>query len=96
MGAGNDGTLWGAWSNAFTVTAPIDTGPVETVSNLMVMHGEKSFAAASLFSYSDPVGSAATEILISGIPAAVAVTSYSTARRVGTNQKQHHHGGAAS
>ena len=56
----NDGTLWGAWSNAFTVTAPIDTGPVETVSNLTATHGE-SFAAASLFSYSDPVGSAATE-----------------------------------
>ena len=56
----NDGTLWSPWSNAFTVTAPIDTGPVETVSNLTATHGE-SFAAASLFSYSDPVGSAATE-----------------------------------
>ena len=55
----NDGTLWGAWSNAFTVTAPIDTGPVETVSNLTATHGE-CFAAASLFNYSDPVGSAAT------------------------------------
>ena len=37
-----------------------DTGPVETVSNLTATHGE-SFAASSLFSYSDPVGSAATE-----------------------------------
>ena len=56
----NDGTLWGPWSSAFTVTAPIDSGPVETVSNLTATHGE-SFAAASLFRYSDPVGSEATE-----------------------------------
>jgi hypothetical protein len=48
------------WSQSFTVTAPIDTGPVETISNLTATHGE-SFAASSLFSYSDPVGSAATE-----------------------------------
>ena len=56
----NDGTVWGPWSTAFKVTAPIDTGPVETVSNVSATHGE-SFAASSLFTYSDPVGSAATE-----------------------------------
>ena len=39
---------------------PVDSGPVETVSNLTATHGE-SFAASSLFTYSDPVGSAATE-----------------------------------
>ena len=75
----NDGTLWGPWSNAFTVTAPIDTGPVETVSNLTATHGE-SFAASSLFTYSDPVGRRRPST-ISGTREAVAVTSRSTARR---------------
>ena len=89
----NDGTLWGPWSNAFTVTAPIDSGPVETVSNLTATHGE-SFAAASLFSYSDPVGSAATEYDFwdtggGGDYFALNGTA------LGTNQEQHHHDGAA-
>ncbi|MBR1206741.1 MULTISPECIES: hypothetical protein [unclassified Bradyrhizobium] len=56
----NDGTVWGAWSNAFTISAPIDPGPVEIVQNLNATHGQ-SYAASSLFTYSDPFGSAATQ-----------------------------------
>jgi hypothetical protein len=56
----NDGTVWGAWSSAFAVTAPIDFGPVETVGNLTAAPGQ-SFAASSLFSYSDSFGSPATQ-----------------------------------
>ncbi|GIQ78160.1 C2 family cysteine protease [Bradyrhizobium sp. RD5-C2] len=56
----NDGTVWGAWSNAFTVNAPVDSGPVETVSNIVAPHGQ-SYAASSLFAYSDPFNSAATQ-----------------------------------
>ncbi|MGY4503264.1 hypothetical protein ACVWYH_007221 [Bradyrhizobium sp. GM24.11] len=56
----NDGTVWGAWSQAFTVTAPIDTGPVLTVTNHTVAHGQ-SLLASSLFTYSDPFGSPATQ-----------------------------------
>ncbi|MBR1201324.1 MULTISPECIES: C2 family cysteine protease [unclassified Bradyrhizobium] len=56
----NDGTVWGAWSNAFAVNAPLDSGPVETVSNIIATHGQ-SYAASSLFTYSDPFNSAATQ-----------------------------------
>jgi len=56
----NDGTVWGAWSNAFTISAPVDPGPVEIVQNLNPTHGQ-SYAASSLFTYSDPFGSAATQ-----------------------------------
>jgi hypothetical protein len=56
----NDGTVWGAWSNGFTVTAPIDTGPMLSVANLNASHGQ-SFAGSSLFNYNDPFGSAATQ-----------------------------------
>jgi hypothetical protein len=57
----NDGTVWGAWSNGFTVTAPIDTGPTLSVANLNASHGQ-SFAGSSLFSnYTDPFGSPATQ-----------------------------------
>ncbi|MCC8962060.1 hypothetical protein H8A95_06940 [Bradyrhizobium sp. Pear76] len=56
----NDGTVWGAWSNAFTVNAPVDTGPVEAVSNINASHGQ-SYAATSLFTYGDPFNSAATQ-----------------------------------
>ncbi len=56
----NDGTLWGAWSTAFTVAAPVDSGPVETVSNIIAPHGQ-SYAVSSLFTYSDPFNSAATQ-----------------------------------
>ncbi|GAB6995297.1 hypothetical protein JQ559_27890 [Bradyrhizobium viridifuturi] len=56
----NDGTVWGAWSSAFTVNAPIDSGPVEAVSNIIAPHGQ-SYAASSLFTYSDPFSSAASQ-----------------------------------
>ncbi len=57
----NDGTVWGAWSNAFKVTAPIDLGPTLTVGNLTATPGQ-SIAGSSLFSnYSDPFGSPATQ-----------------------------------
>jgi hypothetical protein len=56
-----DGTVWGNWSNAFPVTAPIDNGPSITPNNpnIFSIQGQ-SFAVSSLFSYSDPYGSAAT------------------------------------
>jgi Bacterial pre-peptidase C-terminal domain len=56
-----DGYQWSAWSNSFTVTAPIDNAPVvtPTVSKLMAGHGQ-SFAAASLFKVSDDDGDAMT------------------------------------
>jgi hypothetical protein len=58
----SDGAVWGNWSNAFTVTAPIDTGPIITPTNYSVQatHGQ-SFNASSFFSYSDPFGSSAVE-----------------------------------
>jgi hypothetical protein len=45
--ATNDGMLWGNWSNACTVNAPIDNVPVVTASSLRAAHGA-SFAATSL------------------------------------------------
>lgn len=57
----NDGTVWGAWSSSFTVTAPIDSGPVLTVQNIMLPKGSIQTGAGSLFTYSDPFGSAATQ-----------------------------------
>jgi hypothetical protein len=51
----NDGNLWGNWSNAFTVTSPIDAPSVVTVSNLTATHGQL-FAAGSLATVSDPEG----------------------------------------
>ena len=56
----NDGTVWGAWSSGFTVTAPVNTGPVLTVSNITGSQGQ-SFAAQGLFTYSDPMGAAAVK-----------------------------------
>ena len=56
----NDGAVWGAWSSSFSVSLPVDTGPVVSVANLTATHGE-SFNASSLFTYSDPIGAAATE-----------------------------------
>src|SRR5207302_1069448 len=38
--AAYDGTMWGNWSNSFTVTAPIDSGPTVTPTNSEI----KSFA----------------------------------------------------
>jgi len=56
----HDDTLWGAWSKAFTIAAPVDTGPVISVSNKVAAHGQ-SYAVSSLFTYSDPFGIAATQ-----------------------------------
>jgi hypothetical protein len=55
-----DGTVWSNWSNAFPVTAPIDNGPNITPNNpnIFSLQGQ-TFAVSSLFSYSDPFGSAA-------------------------------------
>ncbi|UGY12425.1 hypothetical protein HAP48_0027780 [Bradyrhizobium septentrionale] len=55
----SNGSEWSPWA-IFQVSAPVDTGPVVTVSNLAWTSGE-TFAATSLFSYSDPFGSPATE-----------------------------------
>ena len=55
------GAQWSAWSPSFTVTAPIDTGPVvNSVSNITTVAGQ-SFAASSLFTASDPFGDAITQ-----------------------------------
>jgi hypothetical protein len=56
----NDGLQWSAWSNSFTVTAPIDTPPTVSVSNMTATHGQ-SFAASSLFTASDPDRDAITK-----------------------------------
>jgi hypothetical protein len=49
----SDGVLWGNWAS-FTVSAPIDTGPVVTsVSNINTTAGQ-TFAASNLFTASDP------------------------------------------
>jgi VCBS repeat-containing protein len=58
----NDGTQWSSWSSSFTVTAPVDTGPVVTPTNFSISSfANQSFAASSLFTYSDPFGSPATQ-----------------------------------
>jgi ELWxxDGT repeat protein len=52
-----NGVLWGNWSNAFTITAPIDASPSVSGSNRTATHGQ-SFAAASLFKVTDANGDA--------------------------------------
>jgi VCBS repeat-containing protein len=54
-----DGIVWSAWSAAFTVTAPVDTGPIVTVSNVTL--SQSLVAASSLFTASDPDGGTITE-----------------------------------
>jgi hypothetical protein len=57
-----DGTQWSNWSNSFTVTAPIDSGPTVTPTNSAIKSfANQTFAASSLFTYSDPFGSPATQ-----------------------------------
>jgi VCBS repeat-containing protein len=48
------GTQWSRWSS-FTVTAPMDTGPVLTAPDKTVAHNS-AMAAAALFTVSDPFG----------------------------------------
>jgi prophage maintenance system killer protein len=57
-----DGAQWSAWTSAFTVAAPIDTGPVVTLTsaNISAMHGQ-SFQASSLFTASDPLNDPMTQ-----------------------------------
>jgi hypothetical protein len=58
----SDGLAWGGWSNNFTVSGPVDNGPVVTVSNLTLAHNQKSIAGPGLFvSASDPDGDAVTQ-----------------------------------
>jgi hypothetical protein len=60
--AAYDGTTWGNWSSSFSVTAPIDSGPTVTPTNSEIKSfANQNFAASSLFSYSDPFGSPATQ-----------------------------------
>ena len=58
----SDGSQWSPWSQSFTVTAPIDTGPtvVPTNTNVSAAHNQ-SFAASSLFIASDPFNDAITQ-----------------------------------
>src|SRR5207248_2497298 len=58
----SNGPQWSPWSRGFTVTGPVDTGPVVTPTSLSITaaHGQ-SFAASSLISYSDPFGDPATQ-----------------------------------
>jgi hypothetical protein len=55
----NDGSQWGSWQK-ITVTAPIDTPPIVTASNLTALHGQ-TFAGSSLFSASDSDGDGITQ-----------------------------------
>ncbi len=55
----SDGIAWSDWA-AFNVNAPVDLGPTETVANRTAAPGQ-TFAASSLFTYSDPFASAATQ-----------------------------------
>ena len=58
----NDGMQWSGWSSSFTVTAPIDTGPVVTPTNASIRSfPNQTFAASSLIGYSDPFNSPATQ-----------------------------------
>jgi hypothetical protein len=58
----SDGDAWSPWSQSFTVTAPVDTGPVAVPirTDVSAAHGQ-SFAASSLFTASDPFGDAITQ-----------------------------------
>jgi hypothetical protein len=57
-----DGTLWSNWAS-FTVSAPIDTGPVvNSVSNIQTTAGQ-TFAASSLFTASDPFALARGDLI---------------------------------
>jgi len=53
-----DGTQWGPWSSAFTVTAPVDSGATvtPTSANVVLAQGQSSIAASSLFTASDADG----------------------------------------
>src|SRR5262249_26044498 len=57
----NDGTVWGQWSSAFTITAPMNHAPVATVSNVLLSKGQNSIAASNLFATSDADGDAITQ-----------------------------------
>ena len=55
----SDGDAWSPWSQSFTVTAPVDTGPVAVpVRTDVSAAAGQSFAASSLFTASDPFGDA--------------------------------------
>jgi hypothetical protein len=58
----SDGNQWSQWSQSFAVTTPMDPGPLVTPlsANVSAIHNQ-SFAASSLFHYSDPFGDAAVE-----------------------------------
>jgi hypothetical protein len=56
-----DGTQWGAWSNSFSVTPPVDTPPVVQVTNFAASKRQGPISAASLFTASDPDGDAITQ-----------------------------------
>jgi hypothetical protein len=58
----SDGTQWSPWSQSFTVTGPVDTGPTVTPAsaNINATHNQ-SFAASSLFTASDPFGDPITQ-----------------------------------
>jgi hypothetical protein len=51
-----DGTQWSPWSNSFTVTAPIDSAPVETAANIVLGKDQTAVAGVDLFTTSDADG----------------------------------------
>jgi hypothetical protein len=54
----SDGNEWSPWSESFTVTAPVDTGPVvNSVTSILTTAGQ-TFAASALFTTSEPFGDA--------------------------------------
>ena len=60
----DDGTQWSNWSPSFTVSAPVDTGPVVTASNVTATTPGQVFAASSLFSATDPNGNPITQYVL--------------------------------
>jgi hypothetical protein len=54
----SDGSQSSPWSQSFTVTAPIDTGPVVTSASNINTRAGQTFVVSNLFTASDPFGDA--------------------------------------
>jgi autotransporter passenger strand-loop-strand repeat protein len=74
-----DGTQEGP-AASFNVTAPIDSPPVVTASNVQLPKGQTTVAAPSLFTASDPDGDAVTQFAVFDATSGGGI-SRSTARR---------------
>ena len=77
--AAYDGTMWGNWSNSFTVTGQPDTAPTVTASNVTAAHGQ-SFQHPRCSRQGTPMGMQSPNTH-SGIRAPAAGISSSTESR---------------